>query len=341
MEIWSFCDCGIWLSAAYVPGKDNVEADEESRRINFDTEWQIRPDLLGHALFILEFEPRIDLFASRLNHQCPVYVAYRPDPEAIAIDSFTLSWSGIQFCASPPFCIISSMLQKITKDKAQGVVVMPYWPNQLWFPRLASMLTSEPVLLSAKEDLLQLPMANHHLRKHLHFLICKKSSGFLKQAVSILCSSWIAGTKNQYATYINKWRVYAFKRHTDLFHLSESKGVNFPALLFHNSLSYSSICVEHQLCLVSGDWQLWAVWRTQICEKIHEGNCWDLLSPDMQSLGMWTFVPSRQINIEGTVLQSDNVDCPFIGPEMPDVVVSRCLLWHYQVTNVWLCWMHS
>ena len=38
-EIWSFCvNRGIWLSAAYVPGKDNVEADEESRRINFDTE---------------------------------------------------------------------------------------------------------------------------------------------------------------------------------------------------------------------------------------------------------------------------------------------------------------
>ena len=68
-EIWSFCvDRGIWLSAAYVPGKDNVEADEESRRINFDTEWQIRSDLLRHALSILEFEPKIDLFASRPNH---------------------------------------------------------------------------------------------------------------------------------------------------------------------------------------------------------------------------------------------------------------------------------
>ena len=153
-EIWSFCDCGIWLSAAYVPGKDNVEANEESRRINFDTEWQIRPHLLRHALSILEFEPRTDLFASRLNHRCPVYVAYRPDPEAIAINSFTLSWSGIQFYAFPPLCIIPSMLQKIMKDKAQGVVVKLYWPNQLWFPRLASMLTSEPVPLSAKEDLL-------------------------------------------------------------------------------------------------------------------------------------------------------------------------------------------
>ena len=130
------------------------------------------------------FEPRIDLFASRLNHQCPVYVACRPDPEAMAINAFTLSWSGIQFYAFPPFCIIPSMLQKMTKDKAQGVVAVPYWPNQLWFPRLATMLTSKPVLLSAREDMLQLPMdlrAKRHLRKHLRLLICK-ISGVVSEA---------------------------------------------------------------------------------------------------------------------------------------------------------------
>ena len=184
-EIWSFCvNRSIWLSAAYVPGKDNVEADEESRRINFDTEWQIRPDLLRHALSTLDFAPGIDLFASWLNRQCPVYVAYRPDPEATAINAFTLSWSGLKFYAFPPFCIISSMLQKITQDKAQGVVVVPYWPNQPWFPRLASMLTAEPVLLSARKDLLQLPTdltAKHHLSKHLRLLICK-ISGVVSEA---------------------------------------------------------------------------------------------------------------------------------------------------------------
>ena len=180
-----FCvDRGIWLSAAYVSGKDNMEADEETRRINFDTAWQIRSDLLRPALSIGEFEPRIDLFASRFNHQCLLYVAYRPDPEALAINSFTLSWSGIQFYVFPPFCIIPSMLQKITKDKAPGVVVVPYYPNQPWFPRLASMLTSEPVLLSAREDMLQLPMdlmAKHHLSKHLRLLICK-ISGIVSEA---------------------------------------------------------------------------------------------------------------------------------------------------------------
>ena len=70
-----------------------------------------------------------------------------------------------------------------------------------------------------------------------------RSSGFSKQAVSILCSSWRAGTKNQYATYINKWRSYARKRLIDPIHPSVSEAVNFLTLLFQNGLSYSSICI--------------------------------------------------------------------------------------------------
>ena len=33
---------------------------------------------------------RMDLFASRLNHQLQHYVSWRPDPFAVAADAFTL-----------------------------------------------------------------------------------------------------------------------------------------------------------------------------------------------------------------------------------------------------------
>lgn len=50
-DIWLFCkNRGLWISAAFIPGKQNVEADEESRDTNFDTEWQINSELLRHAL---------------------------------------------------------------------------------------------------------------------------------------------------------------------------------------------------------------------------------------------------------------------------------------------------
>ena len=41
-EIWQFCiKRNVWLSAAYIPGKTNIEADEESRRENQDSEWML------------------------------------------------------------------------------------------------------------------------------------------------------------------------------------------------------------------------------------------------------------------------------------------------------------
>ena len=118
------------MSAAYIPGKTNIEANEESGRENQDTEWMLNPDILSDAMDRLDVKPEIDLFASRLNHQFPRYISYKPDPDAEAVNAFTMSWSDVTFYAFPPFCIIPSVLQKIIKDRARGILVVPDWPNQ-------------------------------------------------------------------------------------------------------------------------------------------------------------------------------------------------------------------
>ncbi|CAG9136633.1 unnamed protein product [Plutella xylostella] len=41
-SIWQWCEeRGIWLFASYINTKDNVEADEESRKVNPDVEWSL------------------------------------------------------------------------------------------------------------------------------------------------------------------------------------------------------------------------------------------------------------------------------------------------------------
>ena len=75
-------DNHVWLSAAYIPGKENTVADEESRKINLDT------DQLNKALTQLNMKPNIDLFASRLNNQMQCCASCRPDPSAYVIDGF-------------------------------------------------------------------------------------------------------------------------------------------------------------------------------------------------------------------------------------------------------------
>ena len=46
--------------------------------------------------------PKIDMFASRLNYQTLPYVAWKPDPQAMAIDAFTLNWDFPLIFAFPP-----------------------------------------------------------------------------------------------------------------------------------------------------------------------------------------------------------------------------------------------
>ena len=78
---------------AHIPGKQNKIADTKSRRSEKESEWMPDPETLHYSLKILKFEPDVDLFASRISKQFQNYVAYRPDPDAFAIDAFSLDGS--------------------------------------------------------------------------------------------------------------------------------------------------------------------------------------------------------------------------------------------------------
>ena len=71
-------------------------ADTESQTDNHNLEWTINPDGLTNALQQLSFTPENDLFASRLNKQFAVYVSFKPDPEALATDAFTIQWTNLK-----------------------------------------------------------------------------------------------------------------------------------------------------------------------------------------------------------------------------------------------------
>jgi hypothetical protein len=91
-EIWFWCiERNIFLSAAHIPGKENVDADKQSRIKNEDLEWALRPELFQR---ILEYHLHltVDLFASRLNNKLSKYVSRKPDPNAFAINAFSLTW---------------------------------------------------------------------------------------------------------------------------------------------------------------------------------------------------------------------------------------------------------
>lgn len=98
--------------------------------------------------------PEIDLFASRNNSKCKTFVSWRRDPDAFAVDAFTLSWTDLRFYAFPPFSLILKVLQKILADGATGVLVVPLWKTQPWFPLFSSMLITQPIVFPSSPNLL-------------------------------------------------------------------------------------------------------------------------------------------------------------------------------------------
>lgn len=85
---WSITQ-NIWISATYLPGRFNTVADTRSCKFNDNTDC-----VLNHGVFkdiVSRYgTPDMDLFASRINHQLPKYVALEPDPGALAVDAFSL-----------------------------------------------------------------------------------------------------------------------------------------------------------------------------------------------------------------------------------------------------------
>ncbi|CAB4006455.1 Hypothetical predicted protein, partial [Paramuricea clavata] len=164
-------------------GLENEAADAESRKPLKETEWALDRVIYQQGIQLLNMTPVIDLFASRLNYKVKPFIAYQPDPEAQAVNAFTICWKPYLFYAFPPFSIIPLVLQKIREEESTGLLVVPKWPAQPWWPYLMRMVIQVPVILPNKENTIYMPSKPdliHPLYPKLTLLMCHISGDPLK-----------------------------------------------------------------------------------------------------------------------------------------------------------------
>lgn len=161
-NIWEWCEIrNIWVYASYIPSSLNSIADAESRRNPNDTEYMLSS--AAYSLITRKLNtPEIDLFASSLNKKCERFISWKPDPQALHIDAFTISWKHFFFYAFPPFAQIPNVLNKIINEKAKGIVVVPLWPSQPWYPIYNNLLCKEPIIFKPNKELLTSPYRQTH-----------------------------------------------------------------------------------------------------------------------------------------------------------------------------------
>ena len=144
----------------------------------------LQPKVLNLALERLSFKLEIDLFATNINTQFGKYAAFRPDPGAMYIDAFSTDWSDLKFYAFPPILVIPRVLSKVKQNSADGIIVVPFWPTQVWYPAMLKMLVSTLILSNSRKSLLVLPQTPnqvHSMWKKMSMLVVH-FSGSLQEA---------------------------------------------------------------------------------------------------------------------------------------------------------------
>lgn len=176
-NIWHWCETRhLWIFASYISSRQNWQADQASRTLPSTTEWSLNAKVFSHIVDTFGL-PEIDLFASIDNHKCYRYVSWVRDPGAEAVDAFTIDWKNFTFYAFPPFSLILRVLQKIVNDQATGILVVPFWQSQSWYPLFLKLMERDPLFFGPSSNLLFSPYSNatHPLSKDLILVVAKLS----------------------------------------------------------------------------------------------------------------------------------------------------------------------
>lgn len=175
--IWQWCELrNINIFASYIKSSDNTIADRESRKMIIDTEWE----LVEYAFTEITNNfgpPKFDLFASSQNYKCSRYASWKLDPYSEVVDAFTFNWKNLFFYAFPPFSMITKVLQKIITDKAEGILVVPFWQSQPWFPLWTKLIVSDKIFFGPDKHLLHSPFRTYHPLHADLILVAAKLSG--------------------------------------------------------------------------------------------------------------------------------------------------------------------
>ena len=209
-RIWSRAEeMGFHISGSWIPSKENVEADRMSRLRPNSSEWGLEP-LIFRSITNLWGNPSVDCFASLNLHQMEPYFSFHADPLCKAVNGLTQNWQDLYPYLFPPFCLITKVLKKVAAQRVEkAILIAPLWPNQVWFPRLLSMIVDDPRLINPTRMML-----SNHLGEG-HPLAMKGQLA--------LGAFLISGQDSRQRDYLTKQQIFSLA--ADGNHLLKSMGI--------------------------------------------------------------------------------------------------------------------
>ena len=71
----------------------------------------------------------VDCFATFYNYKVPRFFSRFWNPGSSGVDAFFQTWQGENCWVVPPVVLLSKLLKFMSHSRAQGTLVLPYWPS--------------------------------------------------------------------------------------------------------------------------------------------------------------------------------------------------------------------
>ena len=155
LDLWRLCALHkIMLSASYIPGVSNIEADFLSRASSH--EYFLSQSLFDSLIKYWKINPEIDLFASSSNNKLPKFASLTVDDSASFHNAFSFSWKGFIYLF-PPICLLNRVVDKFIRDDVDmALLITPLWAGLPVLPTIFDLLICNPLFIPAS-----------HLQGHL------------------------------------------------------------------------------------------------------------------------------------------------------------------------------
>ena len=137
----------IFTAPRYVKSKDNP-TDYGTRHRDLDS---VRICPYTFEQLNLRWGPfSHDLFATAANAMCPSFFSPAPEEGSAGTDALQQDWSTLRRCwIFPPSHLLAQTLDKISRERPAGVLVVPHLPEAPWWPQFKALSLSTAPLQQA------------------------------------------------------------------------------------------------------------------------------------------------------------------------------------------------
>ena len=123
-----------------VMGEPPVNPPPEGRKRKWKTEkYAVQQPFVREILEKLQIRPTVDAFSSANSKR---FERWWGPGSADGTDAFAQDWSREVLWLNPPFSMFARVVDKLERDGAHAILVMPEWPRQAYFHRAKALEVS-------------------------------------------------------------------------------------------------------------------------------------------------------------------------------------------------------